>query len=489
MPRICLRPFLAALLSCVALLPMAADDRTEPIDLMVALDRSLSMRQEIGAVKQYIETQIVDQTLQPGDTFVVVAFYGQNEIAVSQTLTATSDRESIKRAIDALAPKEAFTDIGFALDRLRDEVRERGVPGRKKTLLLITDAIDEPPPGSKYSDPGSWRGHEYMRVTSETQKEGWKIIVLGVGEQAAMQPAGAAAGGSGAGGAAGQPSSVQQLAKDLGGQYVQGGETPTADKIVQAMPDLAGRMTVEGISLTPMRRSGRLKAVITVRTETYGTQPQLWISGVRFQGEGPSGPAALEGLLSRPVILPLPLTGVTEVHLDLQAAQPPQPGLYRGALEFTFDGKDQFPPSQPAELRVNSLIAEYPWAIPLAAVLLAAIVGLVLFGVAAASRIRVRLLVEEKPLPTGKDVFRLRKGRDAYLRESRDRFDIAEARTPKTIARLVASKGGSPQVSLSRVKPERFPEMDDDEHNVLDGRYMVRSETGGTYHLRFERVP
>ena len=479
MLRFSLRPSLAAVLSFVALLPLAADDRTEPIDLMIALDRSLSMRQEIEAVKEYVATQVVDQVLQPGDTFVVVAFYGQNEVAVSRKLTAPADREAIKQAIARLAPKEAFTDIGFALDRLRDEVRAQGSPLRKKTLLLITDAVDEPPPGSRYADPGSWRGHEYMRVTSETQKEGWKVIVLGVGPEASAPAAGAVPGQPG------QPS-VEQLAKDLGGQYVPGGAQPTAGQIAQVMPDLAGRMTAAALSVSPMSRAGRAQAIVTVKTETYGSQPQLWISGVGFKGEGPSGPVSLDGLLAAPVILPLPQDGVTDVYLDLATSIVPQPGLYRGTLEFAFDGKERFEASQPVEMRVNSLLREQPWVLPVAAAALAAVVALVLAAVAAARRVRVKLIVEEKPLPAGKDVFRLRKGRDAYLREARDRFDIAETRTPKTIARLLAGSGG---VSLARVKPERFPEIDDDEQDVLGGRYLVRSESGGTFHVRFERAP
>jgi hypothetical protein len=332
--------------------------------------------------------------------------------------------------------------------------------------------------------------------------------VLGVGDQT-LAPSGGASGAPGTGGGAGapgagapggaaptgktgaaEPSSVQQLAKDLGGQYVQAGQQPTAGQIAQAMPDLTGRMTVEGISLSPMSRSGEAQAVVKVKTESYGVPPQIWISGLSFKGEGPSGPVSLDGLIGQPVIVPLPQSGVTELHLDLRAAQPPSPGSYRGTLEFAFGDKDQFPASQPVELRVNSLLQQYPWVVPAAAVALAAVVALLLLGIAASNRVKVRLLVEEKPMPAGRDIFSLRKGRDSYLREARERFDIAEVRTPKTIARLVASKaGGAKEVSLARVKPERFPELDDDEQNVLDGRYVVRSETGGTFHLRFERVP
>jgi hypothetical protein len=239
-----------------------------------------------------------------------------------------------------------------------------------------------------------------------------------------------------------------------------------------------------------MSRAGDAQAVVTVKTEAYGAPPQVWISGVSFKGEGSSGPISLDGLISQPVIVPLPRSGVTELHLELHAAEPPLPGSYRGTLEFAFGDKDRFPASQPVELRVNSVLQQYPWIVPAAALGLAAVVALLLLGIAASNRVKVRLLVEEKPLPSGRDVFRLRKGRDSYLREARERFDIAEVRTPKTIARLVAGKsGGTKEVSLARVKPERFPELDDDEQNILDGRYVVRSETGGTFHLRFERVP
>ena len=101
-----------------------ADDRDEPVDILIALDKSLSMEQEIGAVKDYVDRHIVDEILQPGDEFVVIAFYGQNEIPVALTISDESQKASIKQAINGLSADGAFTDIGFALDRLRDEVRQ-----------------------------------------------------------------------------------------------------------------------------------------------------------------------------------------------------------------------------------------------------------------------------------------------------------------------------------------------------------------------------
>ena len=125
-------------LSVVLAAALHADDREEPIDLIIALDRSLSMVEEIGAVKEYVNSYVIDQILQPGDRFVVVAFYGQNEIAVSGEIDGALGRQKVREAIGGLVADGAFTDIGFALDRLRDEVHAVSTEARKKTLLLIT---------------------------------------------------------------------------------------------------------------------------------------------------------------------------------------------------------------------------------------------------------------------------------------------------------------------------------------------------------------
>ncbi len=97
-----------ALLAAIALAvasPLAADTRTENIDVIVALDRSLSMEKKVDAVKNYVSTYLVDQVLQPGDHFVLVAFYGKTDLLISQTIAGDADKAALKKSIATMASR------------------------------------------------------------------------------------------------------------------------------------------------------------------------------------------------------------------------------------------------------------------------------------------------------------------------------------------------------------------------------------------------
>src|SRR5512137_2234662 len=102
----------ALLLACAAALQ--ADQRQDPMDVIIALDKSLSMEQEIAAVKQYVSTSIVDGLLIPGDLLIVIAFYGKADILVSTEVSDTASREAIKKAIAGIRADGRWTDIGGA---------------------------------------------------------------------------------------------------------------------------------------------------------------------------------------------------------------------------------------------------------------------------------------------------------------------------------------------------------------------------------------
>ena len=64
------RPARALLVALAAAGMVAADDRTEPIDIIIALDKSLSMEEEIEAVKAYVDEFIVRELLIVGTTSI-----------------------------------------------------------------------------------------------------------------------------------------------------------------------------------------------------------------------------------------------------------------------------------------------------------------------------------------------------------------------------------------------------------------------------------
>src|SRR4030065_2188205 len=102
--------FIMLLLALAGAAGISADVRTEPIDVIVALDKSLSMVEEIGAVVEYVNTYIIDQLLIPGDYFLVLAFYGSADIPVAMRITGDADKQKAKQAEAALGAHGRFPE-------------------------------------------------------------------------------------------------------------------------------------------------------------------------------------------------------------------------------------------------------------------------------------------------------------------------------------------------------------------------------------------
>src|SRR5579864_8154337 len=122
---------------------VSADVRKDNIDVIIALDKSLSMVDKEAAVKDWVATSIVDKLLIPGDYIVVVAFYGKADVIISQAVTGDADKKAIRDTISQISGNGRFTDIGNALDVLKEQVASRESDGRGKYVLLLTDGIQE----------------------------------------------------------------------------------------------------------------------------------------------------------------------------------------------------------------------------------------------------------------------------------------------------------------------------------------------------------
>ena len=164
------------------------DTRTEGIDVFLVLDKSLSMVEEIGEVRDYVKTSIIDRILIPGDRFLLIIFYGEAHVLLNNDVLSEDNKEYFKKTVESIRADGRFTDIGNALDRLKAAVDEFGIEGRRKYLLLITDGKQEAPPHSIYYSPDGSFNHHFLENTKIIQKEGWRIHILGIGsEQAAKE--------------------------------------------------------------------------------------------------------------------------------------------------------------------------------------------------------------------------------------------------------------------------------------------------------------
>jgi len=455
--RVIASKFAAVILLGLSLIVVSAraDERDEPIDIIVALDKSLSMEEEIEAVKAYVNTRIVDDLLQNGDFFLVISFFGKAPVAISDFIKGPDHKEEIKKRINALHADGEWTDIGNALDKLKEEVQKLSGRKRRKTLLLITDGKHDPPPESKYFSKDGTVSHEYLEVTSETQKEGWKIIVLGLGTE-----------------------SAKELAADLAADYIETPKGATAAQITEAVPDLAGNMKVMGdAKLSPVNYNGRSDLTLTIETSLYREPVEVVIEGIRVDASD----LTQDNLLLKPFIVEVPRDGKTRLHIPLYFNETFVPGSYEGTLTFNFASKEHFESELRARFRVNTLFQNFYWLIPIILALVV-LVFLITSRLAGGKRIAFRLLVEEHPLPKGKDVFTARQGRDLFVKEAMDIVDITPNKTIKSIARLNATDAG---LTMTILKDDRFPELKSEPKNVMDKSYVLRTESGKDYHVRF----
>jgi hypothetical protein len=439
---------------------ISADDRDEPVDILVALDKSLSMEEEIEAVKEYVSTHIVENLLQNGDFFLITAFYGEANVIVSDFVKGDEHKKQVNSVISSIEADGRFTDIGNALDELKEQVEKYSNTGRKKTLLLITDGKHEPPPGSKYYSKDGTYSHEYLEgMTSETQKEGWKIIVIGLGSE-----------------------SAKELAEALDAEYVETVESPTAAELDAMIPDLTGVISVVGDPrFSPVNRKNRANLELILETRLFSEPPVVKIRSIALTANG----HAEDNILAEPVEQELPNEGQTEITMPLQLDGTLQPGTYQGTLIFNFAGPERFDRELPVTFRVKSFLQNAPWVIPVgiaALALLAFLVILLIRHVGKGRKITFRMIVEEKPLKKGKDTFTARIGRPLYLKESMDVFDIGDKKTTNSIAVMNLSDSG---LSLKALKDDRFPELKSSPRNVLGSAYLIRSESGKDYHVKF----
>ena len=384
------RLYIALILLPIALLsPVFADERTEPIDVVIALDKSLSMVEEIDAVKQYVSTHVIDELLIPGDFFLVVAFYGETIIPVSTTIQGPADKERAKELVSALIADGRFTDIVNALDVLGEQIDRHSRPDREKYVLLITDGIQEAPPDSKYYSPDGSFNHAFLENTKTVQKKGWKVVILGVGlEEQAQQLA-------------------QDLAEQLSAEYADLSAEPTAEELIEKTQEfLATLQAGEDLRFGPIDLQGRGNLTMTVTSEGYSESRTVRLRAIQLSipGEG------TQNILPAPVSWEIPPGSTGEYSTRVQLSAVPPSGEHSGSLEFEFTGSERFVPVvMPVEFRVLSFVGSYWLWVLIGALVLIALVVLIIVLVSRGRkpRYRFRLMVEGQASEKGQDVFKV----------------------------------------------------------------------------------
>jgi Mg-chelatase subunit ChlD len=431
-----------------------ADKRTENIDIILALDKSLSMgeEQKMDAVTRYANTWLLDEVLIPGDFLVVIAFYGKAEVIISETVSDEAAKQQIKNKISQIRGNGSFTDIGNSLDVMKTQMEKYKDDGRKKFVLMMTDGIQEAPPYSKYYTNRTKYNYEFIENTKTIQQQGWKIEILGIGTEA----------------------EVQDLAQQLQGSYAQLTDDLSVETIKTQTENLLGTVTlVGGVRVSPVGIGGSSSLILNLKSEGYSNPVSISISGVEIRLPAQT----ITNAITAPCTITVGASGITTGRVPVQFPSDLTPGKYDGTIVFTFASGERFNPSEmTTEVSVNGLVENYWWLAIIALVALAVLIILLIFLIRrffTARPLRFHLFVDDESLSVQPIV--LKASGERFLNESADVFTVVSKRNARTLARFRLKEG---VLGFDILKEERFPKTEGPVEDALGKSFVMRSEHG-----------
>jgi len=454
------RVLAAAALALVLASPILADSRKDNIDVIIALDKSLSMENKIGAVKSWVNSFIIDQLIIPGDFLTVVAFYGKADVIISQAIKDDADRKSAKAVISQLRGNGRFTDIGNALDVVKAQLADKEKDGREKYVLLLTDGIQEAPPSSKYYSKNGTFNHEFLANTKTIQQKGWKVMILGIGIDTA----------------------AKDLAKELQGSYSEISNALTPETITQKAGTLFGTPAIEGpVTVSPIGVDGSSRVSFILKPSGLAGDMRITLGALDAQ----VGARTLPGLLPSPLTLTVKKDGTTPVSFPVQFPPALPPGTSAGTLTFTFASTERFSPAQvPVSFHVMGWVQSNIVLLAAALVLLLILAALIAFLIWRLTRGRpVRFTVLIEDMPVQDEVISLRAGRELFLNDISSVFSLAARRTGKSVAKFSIKEA---KVSLEVLKQDRFPKLKEVPPDARGKTFVLRTESGKNLSMKVQ---
>ncbi len=164
--------FLSLLLVCLSGLIWSAG-----IDVVVMVDISESMFPVFDDVVNYLLRDLLENRLHKGDSFHLLSFADSPEKEVQITIEETSDLTDVIDRILLLKALGQYTDLIAAVDFLFDYTRS--IPEQnKKLILLLTDGIHDPPPGSPNRLDSRDVLARLLESSEKIKREGWDVHIL-----------------------------------------------------------------------------------------------------------------------------------------------------------------------------------------------------------------------------------------------------------------------------------------------------------------------
>ncbi len=320
---------LALSLAIVLLFSAAVPAPAEGMDVLVMVDTSESMFPYFDNLVQYLVRDLLEERLRPGDSFHLLSFAGEPEIELGVDIDDNLSVEKIIGRILLLQPLGKYTDLVSAIQYLYTYVKV--LPQKNpKTILLLTDGIHDPPPGSPYYGWSPERVKEELLASArEIRREGWSVHILQVpsaltsagaipapgavdlqatlgGEPAGRATPGAAAGsaavaGTAAAGPAGPAGPTASAPSSPPGDVSAPGRADAGSPQRQAPAFLDDLARTLGTEVVPYNDSERE----TITSRTTGLPLLKFPGGLGKVGRLFSAPFRVQNFLDQPIILKL----------------------------------------------------------------------------------------------------------------------------------------------------------------------------------------
>jgi hypothetical protein len=435
------------------------------------------MVDKVNAVKDWVNSAIVDQIIIPGDTLVVIAFYGKADTIISQVIATDTDKSAVKQIISRIVGNGHFTDIGNALDSVKAEIAKRESDGKEKYVLLLTDGIQEAPPASKYYSKDGSFNHEFLLNTKTIPEKGWKVMILGLGTgTAARDLAGELKG-----------SYAEVPVKPSAGDNSSGGSSAgssglSANTIAATANTLFSTTTMtEPARVAPVRKDGSSSISLSLKSSGLQGDAKVIVSGVSAR----LGDRDIPSLIAAPVTLTLKSNAVTSAGFAVKFPADLPQGSAWTTLSFTFASPTTFVPAATVTLvTVNGMLQNYVVPLGAGAIVLIALVVIVLIVIWRRTKGKPVLFALQVDGETvGEETTALKAGRELYLNEAAGVFALLPRKSPKSVALFSAQEG---KLVLTVLKQDRFPRLKDVPPDARGRSFTLRTENGRTLPMRVQ---
>ena len=171
------------LLLAGVLFNLNAGERTKPVDMIIMIDKSLSMQDpgRFDSLQQWVLDELIGEIIINGDWISIYQFYESPEHLISIEIKGKEDTAKIIKTIREIQPNGRFTDVGKALDKIQEAVNERGENGRYKVLFMLTDLEQDAPMTSKYSGKQKKFSSPYLVESRIIKHDNWYEITVDMG--------------------------------------------------------------------------------------------------------------------------------------------------------------------------------------------------------------------------------------------------------------------------------------------------------------------